>query len=67
MQTPAIIDMGGGMAISLDEEYEDVANDLITFNPVMFKKYVDMDQIGFGIIQNALAPFKNVVEFLKNI
>lgn len=64
LQTPAIIDMGGGMAISLDEEYEDIAYDLQDFNPVMFKKYVDMNQIGFNHIKETLAPFKNVVELV---
>ncbi len=64
LKTPAIIDMGGGMAISLDEEYEDIAYDLKTFNPVMFQRYVDMSNIGFNHIKEALAPFKNVVELV---
>ena len=64
LKVPAIIDMGGGMAISLDDEYEDIAYDLQAFNPVMFQRYVNMDNIGFNHIQNALAPFKNVVELV---
>lgn len=57
-----VIDMGGGMSISLDDEYKKVAEIFEKANPELYHKHFDLSKIGFDHIQTALSPFKNVVE-----
>jgi len=61
LNVPAIIDMGGGMSVSLDKDYYPYYNSFQKLNPELFKANFDISKIGFNHIQDALAPFKNVV------
>ena len=62
LSTPAIIDMGGGMAISLDDEYSKIAEGLQEKDSVVLRKYIDMDKVGFSHIADSLSHCPNVVE-----
>lgn len=67
LDTPAIIDMGGGMAISLDEEYAKISSNLKQHNPELyeeFNQYINMQNVGFDIIQEQLSKCPNVVELI---
>lgn len=64
LSTPAIVDMGGGMAVSLDDDYKQVAKLMSKKYPEEYKKYMDTTQIGFNIIQRELAKCPTVVNLV---
>lgn len=64
LDTPAIVDMGGVMAISLDDEYAVFAEQARAQNPEWFNKYMDMDKVGFDIIKSQLSKCPCVVELV---
>lgn len=62
LQTPSIIDLGGGMGISLDRDYEYLKDKAFELSPESFDKYFPMKEyIGFRKIQDLLEKFKNVI------
>ncbi len=62
LQTPSIIDLGGGMGISLDRDYEYLKDKAFELSPESFDKYFPMKEyIGFSKIKKLLGDFKNVV------
>lgn len=62
---PAILDMGGGMAISLDQDYLQLHNKFKVLAPTLYAKYFTrLDKIGFDRIQNVMQNFNNVI-YLK--
>ncbi len=69
---PCVIDMGGGLAVSLDDEYKQVIDSFISqvekYDKTtkqnmkkMFKDNFNFDLLGFDKIEECLKPFKNVV------
>jgi len=58
---PCIIDTGGGMAISLDSDYEKLRTNFLSLDKELYEKYFNEDKIGFKHIVEALKPFKKVV------
>ena len=58
---PCIFDMGGGMAISLDDEYKKLEKQFRAANNELFDKYFDMSKIDFEYTKSFYAPFKNVI------
>lgn len=62
LQTPSIIDLGGGMGISLDRDYEYLKDKVFELSPESFDKYFPLKEyIGFSKIKKLLGDFKNVV------
>lgn len=62
LQTPSIIDLGGGMGISLDRDYEYLKDKAFELSPESFDKYFPLKEyIGFSKIKKLLGAFKNVV------
>lgn len=62
LQTPSIIDLGGGMGISLDRDYEYLKDKAFELSPESFDKYFPLKEyIGFSKIKKLLGDFKNVV------
>lgn len=64
LSTPAIVDMGGGMAVSLDEEYAKIAGEISKQYPDQYKKHMNLNYVGFNIIQKELAKCPNVVNLV---
>ena len=62
LNQPCVIDMGGGMVVSLDEEYKKLDQKFREINQDLYLKHFDLDSIGFDKIQNVLKPFKNIIE-----
>lgn len=56
-----IIDMGGGMSISLDDEYAKLDKQFREIDEKLYTQHIDLTKIGFKHIQEALKPFKNIV------
>ncbi len=61
LKEPCILELGGPVAISLDKQYDVVAEKMKTRNPAIFKSGFKEDNKGFLFIQNCLSPFKNVI------
>ena len=62
LQPPSIIDLGGGMGISLDRDYEYLKDKAFELSPESFDKYFPLKEyIGFSKIKKLLGAFKNVV------
>lgn len=59
---PCVIDMGGGLPISLDEEYVKLDKEFRSIDEKLYLQNFDLDGINFEIIKTMLEPFKNVVE-----
>ena len=57
-----IVDMGGGMSISLDEEYAKLDKQFRQLNEKLYLKYIEQSKIGFKHIQQALKPYHHIVE-----
>lgn len=57
-----IIDMGGGMSISLDDEYLKLDKQFREIDEKLYIQHIDLTKVGFKHIQEALKPFKNIVE-----
>ena len=57
-----IVDMGGGMSISLDEEYSKLDKQFRQLDEDLYLKHFDLTKVGFAFIQESLSPFKNIVE-----
>lgn len=56
-----ILDLGGGMPISLDEDYRQLAEKFLSINPDLFKReFKHLDKIGFNNVQQILNKFDNV-------
>ena len=65
LQTPSIIDLGGGMGISLDRDYKYLEEKARAINPNLFNECFPLkNYIGFDKIKKLLGQFKNVV-YLK--
>lgn len=62
LDRPCIIDMGGGMSISLDKDYHKLAEQFKEINEDLFRQYFDLSKIGFSQIKTMLKPFSNIVE-----
>ena len=58
---PAIIDLGGGMAISLEKDYSFLTSKFKSLNEDLFNKHINIEKTGFNHIEKALKPFKNVL------
>ena len=59
---PCIVDMGGGMAVSIDEEYAKFDKKFREINEQLYLKNFKLDKIGFNVIEKTLQPFNNVIE-----
>ncbi len=57
---PCIIDMGGGMVISLDDKYKTVVEEIKKHDPDLIK-YFDFSKIGFDQIKDVMGQFSNVI------
>lgn len=57
-----IIDMGGGMSISLDDEYSKLDKQFREIDEKLYTQHIDLTKVGFKHIQEALKPFKHIVE-----
>lgn len=58
---PVILDLGGGMPISLDGEYAKLQQRFLEINPTLFKMtFSHLDKIGEAQVKNVLGKFKNV-------
>ncbi len=57
-----IIDMGGGMSISLDDEYLKLDKQFREIDEKLYIQHIDLTKVGFKHIQEALKSFKNIVE-----
>lgn len=64
LDTPAIVDMGGGMAVSLDDEYSKIAEQVSVQYPDQYRDNMNMDYVGFDIICRELAKCPNVVNLV---
>lgn len=64
LSTPAILDMGGGMAISLDDDFAVLAEQLYEKSPQLFEKYIDMNWIGFDHVKREISKCPNVVNLV---
>ncbi len=64
LDTPAIVDMGGGMAVSLDDEYAKIAGEISKQYPEQYKQHINLSCVGFNIIQRELAKCPNVVNLV---
>lgn len=64
LDTPAIVDMGGGMAVSLDDEYAKIAGEISKQYPEQYKQHMNLKYVGFNIIQRELAKCPNVVNLV---
>ncbi len=60
LDTPAIIDVGGGMPITLDKEYNEWAKKFKSMDENLYNQHFDITQIGFDKIKNTLTGF-NVI------
>ena len=67
LEEPVILDLGGGMTISLDKDYE-ILEHQFRNNPNLtkynFDKIFNKEYMGYDIIRNCLAPFDKVVELV---
>ena len=61
LQEPVILDLGGGMAISLEKDYEILDKKFRELNPKLYNENFNLHMIGFKHIKKALKPFKNVI------
>lgn len=62
LKTPSIIDLGGGMGISLDKDYQLLENKAKEIDKNLFEKYFPLkDYVGFDKIKALLQQFDNVV------
>ena len=64
LQTPAILDTGGGVAVSLDDDFAVLAEQLYDKYPDVFSKYMNMNNIGFDIIQREMSKCPTVVNLV---
>lgn len=58
---PFIFDLGGGMAVSLDRDYVNLAKKFKELNAEEFEKNFNLSEIGFSHIQNILGQFSHVI------
>lgn len=59
---PCVIDMGGGLPISLDEEYEKLDKEFRSIDEKLYLENFDLEGVNFEAIKTMLEPFKNVIE-----
>ena len=57
----AIIDLGGGVPISLDRDFAKLGAELENRNPTAFARDFNMKKIGFKKLQRIFKPFRNIV------
>ena len=57
-----IIDMGGCMSISLDEEYAKLDKQFREIDEQLYLKHFDLTKYSFPLVEEAIKPFKNIVE-----
>lgn len=57
-----IIDMGGCMSISLDDEYAKLDKKFREIDEQLYLKHFDLTKYGFSLVEEAIMPFKNIVE-----
>ena len=62
LETPVILDMGGGMAVSPDRDYEKLREQFLRLDAAKYREHFDEKKIGFKHIKKALKQFKTVVE-----
>jgi len=63
LEKPGILDMGGGMAVSLDDDYEKLLRGMSESQRRLYLKHLTQDEhVGFNKVFLALAPFKNIVQ-----
>lgn len=61
LDSPCIVDMGSGMAVSLDMYYKDLSKKFKKVDPELYLKNFDLSKIGAYQIAGALHGFKNIV------
>ena len=64
LSEPVILDFGGGMAISLDRDYEKLDKIFKEKNAELYRKHFKLGKIGFNRVKKTLRNFKKVV-YLK--
>ncbi len=58
-----IVDMGGGMSVSLDDEYSKLIPIICDqIGEEQYNKYLNPEMVGLEHIKQALAPYDNIVE-----
>lgn len=62
--TPVILDLGGGVGISLDRDYQKLKKDVSIEHQQEFSSHFRLDQIGFDKTKILLSNFSNIV-YLK--
>ena len=58
---PCVIDMGGTMAVAMEEDYEQLAQKFEALDAKLFLENFDLDSCKFENIKQVLQPFKHVV------
>jgi len=62
---PAILDLGGGLPISLDSEYDKLRETFLELSPELYYKHFNhLDKIGFDKVKSVIDRFDNVT-YLK--
>lgn len=61
LRKPCILELGGPVAISLDKQYDVIAEKMKIRNPALFKSGFKENNKGFSFIKECLLPFKNVI------
>ncbi len=62
LDEPCILDLGGGIPISLDLDYEVIADEFKKKDKKRFLQNFNMKKIGFDKVKKALKPFRHVYE-----
>ena len=57
-----IVDMGGCMSISLDEEYAKLDKQFREIDEQLYLKHFDLTKYSFPLVEKAIRPFQNIVE-----